>query len=418
MRQLIVGIDPGTTLGYAVLDIDGNILKLGSSKQLNLSSLITEVIKYGKPLIVGCDKHFIPEFVNKFATKLGSRIIRPEEDLHVFDKKEIVHNYLSDARQQIKEQINQQILPANLHEGDALASAISAFKKMKPLLIKINNFVLENKKEPYKQKLTEIVLLNETINIKDALELAEKSERKSLDNKASGLRYEDKLALELAEKKKHLSEQDYLRLYHKVKSQEKDISLLRNQNSRIQTMLGAIRKLPVRKIKVVDKDAAQKIEFKEKRIQHYGQLLRMKNEQIDAMKNEISLLNMFLLSLKENVLLKKLNTLSYNEYAVKNALLNITAGDVLLVNDLSMFSNQTIKELDEKVGVIIHKRPITQKVRQHMPFILLQADKFNLQESKDFATVSKEQLMRAKNSSNILSEIVQQYKNERMAELK
>lgn len=33
---LIVGIDPGTTVGYAILDIEGNLLILNSSKHLNL----------------------------------------------------------------------------------------------------------------------------------------------------------------------------------------------------------------------------------------------------------------------------------------------------------------------------------------------------------------------------------------------
>ena len=41
---LIVGIDPGITAGYAVLDINGKIIKVRSSKQLDLNSLISENI--------------------------------------------------------------------------------------------------------------------------------------------------------------------------------------------------------------------------------------------------------------------------------------------------------------------------------------------------------------------------------------
>ena len=39
-RILIMGIDPATTKAYAVLDIDGNPIKLSSSKELSLNQLV------------------------------------------------------------------------------------------------------------------------------------------------------------------------------------------------------------------------------------------------------------------------------------------------------------------------------------------------------------------------------------------
>ena len=44
---LIVGIDPGTTVAYAILDLNGTVIKTLSKKELDLSSLITEIIKLG-----------------------------------------------------------------------------------------------------------------------------------------------------------------------------------------------------------------------------------------------------------------------------------------------------------------------------------------------------------------------------------
>ena len=44
-RLLIVGIDPGITTAYAVLDIEGSLIHLKSSKQLDLNHLISEIIK-------------------------------------------------------------------------------------------------------------------------------------------------------------------------------------------------------------------------------------------------------------------------------------------------------------------------------------------------------------------------------------
>ena len=45
---LIVGIDPGVTVGYALLDINGNVIKLYSSKELDLDKLISKIIEIMK----------------------------------------------------------------------------------------------------------------------------------------------------------------------------------------------------------------------------------------------------------------------------------------------------------------------------------------------------------------------------------
>ena len=70
---LVVGIDPGTTIGYAVLDLDGNLIKIDSSKHITLSSLISGITAIGKVILVGTDKKAVPGFVKKFAVKGGLR---------------------------------------------------------------------------------------------------------------------------------------------------------------------------------------------------------------------------------------------------------------------------------------------------------------------------------------------------------
>ena len=52
---LILGVDPGTTKGYAVLDIKGNILDVKSSKLISMDIIMGETIKLGKPILVGTD---------------------------------------------------------------------------------------------------------------------------------------------------------------------------------------------------------------------------------------------------------------------------------------------------------------------------------------------------------------------------
>ena len=39
-KLIVVGIDPGTTTAYAILDLEGNIVVLKSSKNLGLSGVL------------------------------------------------------------------------------------------------------------------------------------------------------------------------------------------------------------------------------------------------------------------------------------------------------------------------------------------------------------------------------------------
>ena len=69
---LIVGIDPGTTSAYAILDIDGRLVRMCSAKNKSFSNIVTEIVDFGKVLIVGTDKKKSPEFVQRFAVKTGA----------------------------------------------------------------------------------------------------------------------------------------------------------------------------------------------------------------------------------------------------------------------------------------------------------------------------------------------------------
>ena len=130
-KLLIVGIDPGITTAYAVLDIDLNLIGVRSSKQLDLNQLISNISGLGKVILVGTDKAKIPHLVEDFAAKFGANIANPKEDLGVEEKKSIAANFIVE----------------NGHQADALASALFAYKSIKSLLDKIDSFVEENKKQ-------------------------------------------------------------------------------------------------------------------------------------------------------------------------------------------------------------------------------------------------------------------------------
>lgn len=162
MRELlIVGVDPGTTVGYAVLDTRGNVLGTRSSKQLELNSIVEEVVGFGSVLAIGTDKRKCPGLVEKAASKTGARIIAPKEDMVVAEKELMTRNYKNAKA-------------GNEHEKDALAAAIYAYKELEPLLGRIRKVLEGSGKQHMFSEVAEIVV-TEGINIKAALQKAEMS---------------------------------------------------------------------------------------------------------------------------------------------------------------------------------------------------------------------------------------------------
>src|SRR3989338_10502978 len=105
---LIIGIDPGTTIGYAVINTDGELISIESSKDLSLSLLISKIINLGKIIAVGTDKKNIPSFIREFSAKIGARVIAPKEDIRVAEKQKLTENFNT----------------KDYHQMDALASAL------------------------------------------------------------------------------------------------------------------------------------------------------------------------------------------------------------------------------------------------------------------------------------------------------
>lgn len=122
MQPLIIGLDPGTTTAYAVLDSNREIIKVASKRNIKLSTIIRDIIRYGKPLVVGTDKEKIPRLVKKFSLATGAKIVNPYEDRSVREKRN-----------------STDIKTKNEHEFDALVSAFYAYDKYKNLFRKIKN---------------------------------------------------------------------------------------------------------------------------------------------------------------------------------------------------------------------------------------------------------------------------------------
>lgn len=132
--NLIAGIDPGTTVGYALLDLKGNIILVDSKRELSNDELVGMLHAKGTVLLAGTDKQKVPGFVQEAATKLGARAVSPPADLLQSEKRCFVSQHTADD-----------------HQHDALASAMFAYRQFVPLIKKIEKAVADNVK--YEQLL-------------------------------------------------------------------------------------------------------------------------------------------------------------------------------------------------------------------------------------------------------------------------
>ncbi|WP_431061653.1 DUF460 domain-containing protein [Methanobacterium sp.] len=128
-KWIIVGFDPGLTVGIAILDLSGNVISTISCKEISRAEIIRHIIKHGKAVLVATDVYPPPKMVKKLATTLNSKIYSPSKTFTVSSKTELVDSYLSE--------ISSSESPSNAHERDALAAAIKTYKHYQKKLSQI-----------------------------------------------------------------------------------------------------------------------------------------------------------------------------------------------------------------------------------------------------------------------------------------
>ena len=112
-RYLIVGIDPGTTTAVAALDLDGNLLHLASSRQMNMGDVVESLCRVGKPLIIASDVQEMPYSVEKIRRAFSAVAYTPKQDVSVETKIELTAPFAY----------------GNDHERDALSAALDAYRQ-------------------------------------------------------------------------------------------------------------------------------------------------------------------------------------------------------------------------------------------------------------------------------------------------
>lgn len=390
-KKIIVGIDPGTTLGYAVFDLDGNVIAIDSSKDLDLGTLISKIITYGNPVLVGTDKKAIPSFVEKFAIKTGAKIVGPKEDLLAMDKRRETKQYIDKFSKE--------------HEIDAVASALLCFSAYRELFRKVDVFCERNGKEAIRDEIKELVV-RLGINIRAAAEIIEKPDDESVK------------IIKKAVEKKEISERDYLELFSKLKTAENELRILRERNNSLeekekQLMREAEALSEKAENTLTDDKAVKKIKQKERRnILLYGSIEKIAKENM-RLREEIDRMNYMVGSIGQRVFVKRLSNLGWEGFTEKNKILRLEKGDVLLVDDPNIVSHRMIEFMHKKVQLIITKKPVSKKITEELGFTFLDGTKMDIEESQYFATINRNDFEEAKRRIDVLQKIVLDYRRER-----
>ncbi|MHA2054092.1 MAG: DUF460 domain-containing protein, partial [Candidatus Hodarchaeales archaeon] len=136
LKNVILGLDPGTTTGIAILDCNrGNVLYLGSKRECGISEIIRTSTKYGKVGCVAADVVPAPATVERVAKITGAKLITPNTLATAAQKRE----YLQDYRDLT---VNYGHL--NSHERDALFAALKGYNLLKPQFEKIQRIIEES----------------------------------------------------------------------------------------------------------------------------------------------------------------------------------------------------------------------------------------------------------------------------------
>jgi hypothetical protein len=145
---LIVGIDPGTTIGYAIFDLDMNPVLVGSKREMSKEELADIIRKMGKPSLLACDVNPAPDLLLKLASYFNTRIFIPEKDMGDREKSELVKGMEF----------------SNEHEMDAAAAAVKAFRFYENKLRQIDRILREKGLSKKAGEIKHLVLNNTSLS--------------------------------------------------------------------------------------------------------------------------------------------------------------------------------------------------------------------------------------------------------------
>ncbi len=124
----IVGLDPGTTVGIAILSLDGDLLYLKSFRGIAPDEVVKIIAEYGKPAVIASDVTPMPGSVEKIRRSFNAVPASPGIEVSAEEKISLGKTFGY----------------SNDHERDALTAALLTYRSYKNIFTRIEKKAPEN----------------------------------------------------------------------------------------------------------------------------------------------------------------------------------------------------------------------------------------------------------------------------------
>ncbi|NIQ07905.1 MAG: DUF460 domain-containing protein [Candidatus Korarchaeota archaeon] len=331
-RRLFCGVDPGRTVGLALLNLHGNVIETYSKTGIRIGQLIDEVYRRGKPILIATDVSEVPNFVEQMRRKCAlkkTEIFHPKKDISTAEKWEIIRELGADVN--------------NTHERDALVAAFMAFMHYKEHFKKIDK-ILSYLPVPVEDgEVKERVVGGETIAMSISKVLSRKLKTKKAEKKAKSVSLKlvkmkeerDNLLSEVAELRKDKEElRSWIsELEGKVKRQEKRIQDL---EWKVDEERRKRKHLTREKIEAeLEKTKSERLKRLERAKRHLKRTILALNDHLEAKKQEVGLLRKLLFKKETEVAVKSLTSFKKDEVQKLMEKYGVKRGEVLWVRNPS-----------------------------------------------------------------------------------
>ncbi|MCZ3366853.1 DUF460 domain-containing protein [Methanobacterium veterum] len=394
-KWLIVGFDPGLTVGIAILDLSGNVIATKSCKEMARAEVIKFIISHGKTVLIATDVYPVPKNVRKLASTLNSKIYSPSKTFTVSSKTELVDSYLNE--------ISSNNYPGNAHERDALAAAIKTYKHY------------QKKLQQIERRTEKLGLAPEEVDEVKSMVIRDRPITSAIDDVLKIPEGKDDLEVQIEEMENNIEfideeklkgiEEAAIKLKHKIKSQERQMSYLKKKNKLLKKDVRHYKKKTSRledKIEKLhyeySKDILRKKEISSKVSLIKGLQEKYTQERVLREKLEENLRSMKeirVMELSEKAVPVKIIE-SFTREKIKEAMdyWTIKKGDVVLLSSSEGGGSQTASMLINmgiKAAIFVDKmsHPAEEEFEKSMVPVL-DANKIDLEIIDEFAVIDKD----------------------------
>lgn len=372
---IIAGVDPGTTTALAVLTLEGELRKLHSSRTISIPEVIEMIAEEGRPLIIASDVFPAPNSVEKIRRAFNAVPGSPEDIITTEDKIEMAKPFEY----------------SNPHERDAIAAAVSVFRKNK------NRFEQIKKKLPPGVNADEAiaqVVRGRSVDVviheltkKKRMEPEIQTVKEKTDEDASHFRETLRRSDETIRELKNY--QDEL----KAELEEKG-----NKIKELEELINRHRALIYRELK-----KEKEIKIRDKEIAHLRGMVSDTNKRISFLNRRINKLKkMRRLEISGRILpVKIISAFTRDSILMTREMFGIKKDDVILLKDASGGGTMTARMLaDFGVRAVIICNEMSHAAEEELFKLnvpVLQAKEVNLQfdSAEDLAMVSPDDIKRA-----------------------